>query len=133
MSTYEEKLSMLSQMISFAQEDSVIKLSEYYFLLRVASSLGVEKDTFDNLLQDRPKNKILQTQAERIVQFHRLVLLMNIDGEQNPSEIGKLHDMGLWMGLPPSAIGQVLEVMHQYPDKVVPPEVLIKIFTAHYN
>ncbi|RNC89512.1 MAG: TerB family tellurite resistance protein [Allomuricauda sp.] len=133
MSTHEEKLSMLSQMISFAQEDNVLKLSEYYFLLSVASSLGVEKDAFDRLLQDRPENKIPQTQAERIVQFHRLVLLMNIDGEQHPSEIGKLHNMGLWMGLPPSAIGQVLEVMHQYPNKVVPPDVLLKIFTAHYN
>ncbi len=133
MNTYEEKLSMLSQMISFAQADNVIKLSEYYFLLSVASSLGVEKSEFDSLLQDRPESKVLQTQAERIVQFHRLVLLMNIDGEQNPSEVGKLHNMGLWMGLPPSAISQVLEVMHQYPNKVVPPEVLLKIFTAHYN
>lgn len=133
MSTYDEKLSMLSQMISFAQEDNVIKLSEYYFLLSIASSLGVEKNTFDTLLKDRPENKVLQTQAERIVQFHRLVLLMNVDGEQHPAEIGKLHNMGLWMGLPPSAISQVIEVMHQYPNKVIPPDVLLKIFTAHYN
>ena len=133
MNTYDEKLSMLSQMISFAQADNVLKIAEYHFLLSIASSLGVEKDAFDNLLQDRVDNKILQNQSERIVQFHRLVLLMNIDKEQHPSEIRKLYDMGLWLGLPPSAIGQVLEVMHQYPDKVVPPEVLLKIFTAHYN
>jgi len=101
MNTYDEKLSMLSQMISFAQEDNVLKISEYYFLLDVASNLGVEKDAFDNLLHNRAEYKILQSQADRIVQFHRLVLLMNIDKEQHPSEIRKLHDMGLWMGFTP--------------------------------
>ena len=48
-------------------------------------------------------------------------------------EIKRLHDIGLGMGLPPGAIQQVLSVMHQYPDKIVPPEVLINIFKAYYN
>ena len=70
---------------------------------------------------------------ELIVQFHRLLLLMNVDNEQHKKEIEKLHNIGLWMGLPPSAITQVLEVMHQYPNKVVPTDVLLRIFRAHYN
>jgi hypothetical protein len=37
------------------------------------------------------------------------------------------------MGLPPSAIQQVLSIMHKYPNRVVPPEVIISIFKAHYN
>lgn len=133
MSTYEEKLSILSEMIAFAKADNVLRVAEYAFLVDVASSLGIEKDVFDGLLQEKAEKKILKTQAERIVQFHRLVLLMNVDKEQHQSEIRKLHNVGLSMGLPPSAISQVLEVMHQYPNKVVPPDVLIKIFTAHYN
>ena len=58
---------------------------------------------------------------------------MNIDNEQHKKEIEKLHNIGLWMGLPPSAISQVLEVMHQYPNKAVPPDVLFAIFRAHQN
>ncbi len=133
MSTYEEKLSILSEMIAFAKADNVLRVAEYSFLVDVASSLGIEKAIFDGLLQEKAEKKILKTQAERIVQFHRLVLLMNVDREQHQSEIRKLHNVGLSMGLPPSAISQVLEVMHQYPNKVIPPDVLIKIFTAHYN
>lgn len=133
MSTYEEKLSILSELIAFARVDNKIKSSEYAFLLQVASSLGVDKAVFENLLQQRAKKKILRTQAARIVQFHRLVLLMNVDREQHEDEIRKLHEIGLAMGLRPTAVSQVLEVMHQYPDKIVPPDVLLRIFTAQNN
>jgi hypothetical protein len=58
---------------------------------------------------------------------------MNVDQEQHETELRRLHTIGLRMGLPPSAIDQVLIVMHKYPDKIIPPEVLINIFKAHYN
>ena len=58
---------------------------------------------------------------------------MNIDNEQHLKEVAALHNIGLWMGLPPSAISQVLEVMHQYPNKVVPPEILLNIFRSQHN
>lgn len=133
MSTYEEKLSILSEMIAFAKADDVLRVSEYSFLVGVASNLGIEKGVFDGLLKEKAKKKVLKTQAERIVQFHRLVLLMNVDSEQHQAEVRKLHNIGLSMGLPPSAISQVLEVMHQYPDKIVPPKVLLNIFRAYNN
>ncbi|HMB63506.1 MAG TPA: hypothetical protein VKN36_10560 [Eudoraea sp.] len=133
MSSHEEKLSILSEMIAFARTDHAMKDSEYDFLLSVADQLGIDKETFDSLLDSEVPKIMPKTQAERILQFHRLVLLMNVDQEQHQLEIGKLHNIGLGMGLPPSAIEQVLTVMHQYPDKIVPPDVLINIFKAHYN
>ena len=133
MGTYEEKLSILSEMIAFARVDHSLKQSEYDFLLQVAKSLGVDEDTFKGLLRERPPKVRLKTQADRIVQFHRLMLLMNIDDEQHKKEIDRLYNIGLRMGPPPAAISQVLEVMHRYPDKIVPPNVLINIFRAHYN
>lgn len=133
MSTYKEKLSILSEMIAFARVDNKIKPSEYAFLEQVATGLGIDKKIFEGLLEHKAEKKILKSQAERIVQFHRLVLLMNVDQEQHPDEIQKLHEIGLKMGLPPTAVLQVLEVMHHYPNKIIPPDVLLRIFTAHYN
>ncbi len=133
MGTFEEKLSILSEMIAFARVDHTLKDSEYEFLLGVATNLGVDKKTFESLLKQKSPKVTLKSQGERIVQFHRLLLLMNIDQEQHKKEINTLYNIGLAMGLPPSAIGQVLEVMHKYPDKVVPARVLINIFKAHYN
>lgn len=133
MSTYKEKLSILSEMIAFAKVDNIVKDVEYNFLLGVAAQLGVDRNAFDALFEREVEHIIPKSQAERIVQFHRLVLLMNVDEIQEEIEVSRLHNIGLGLGLPPSAIAQVLSIMHQYPNKVVPPNVLIDIFKAHYN
>lgn len=133
MSSLKEKLSILSEMIAFAKVDKKVKEPEYNFLLGVASQLGVDRNTFDSLFEKRTEHVMPKSQVERILQFHRLVLLMNVDQEQHQVEVGRLHNIGLGMGLPPSAIEQVLSIMHQYPNKVVPPKILIDIFKAHYN
>lgn len=133
MSTFEEKLSILSEMIAFARVDNSVKAEEYNFLLNVANQLGVDKQTFDSLFDKTAMPVFLKTEAERILQFHRLVLLMNVDSSDSSLEVALLHNIGLGMGLPPSAIEQVLTIMHKFPDKIIPPEILINIFKIHYN
>jgi len=133
MSTRKEKLSVLSEMIAFARVDNTIKDEEYIFLRSVAQQLDIDEETFDSLFSEKAEHVIPKSQADRILQFHRLVLLMNVDNKQDLLEISKIHNIGLGMGLPPSAIEQVLSIMHKYPNKIVPPKVLIDIFKAYYN
>lgn len=129
----KEKLSILSEMIAFARVDNTIKQSEYDFLFNVAQQLEISKKVFDGLFKKEAEHIVPKTQADRLVQFHRLMLLMNVDDVVDLVELKRLHNIGLLMGLPPSAIEQVLSIMHKYPNKMVPPEVLINIFKAHYN
>lgn len=133
MSSYKEKLSILSEMIEFAKVDDVVKDPEYDFLLGVSTQLGVKRADFEALFENGSEHIILKTEGDRILQFHRLVLLMNVDQAQDDGEVRRIHNIGLGMGLPPSAIDQVLSIMHQYRNNVVPPDVLIAIFKAHYN
>ena len=133
MNTLKEKLSVLSEMIAFAKVDGIVREPEYLFLSNVAEQLGVDKSTFETLFDKKPEYIIPKTEADRILQFHRLVLLMNVDQVQEDIEVARIHNIGLGMGLPPSAINQVFSVMHEYPNNVVPPDVLINIFKAHYN
>ncbi|SHJ90514.1 hypothetical protein [Maribacter aquivivus] len=133
MPTTKEKLSILSEMISFAKVNNEVKESEYDFLFSVAQQLEVSKKTFDSLFTSNVEHVIPKSQSERLLQFHRLILLMNVDDDQDVNEVKRIYDIGLNMGLPPGAIQQVLSIMHKYPNKIVPPEVLISIFKAHYN
>lgn len=133
MSSYEEKLSILSEMIAFAKVDNIIKDVEYNFLLGVAVQLGIDRNMFDSLFEKEVEHITPKSQAERILQFHRLVLLMNVDKIQQEAEVNRLHNIGLGMGLSPYAIERVLSIMHKYPNKVIPPNVLIDIFKAQYN
>ena len=120
-------------MIAFAQSDENIKSIEYKFLLGVAKQLDISKEDFDYLIQHPVSYVHLKSHSERIVQFHRLVLLMNLDNEISDNELTKLPTFGLRMGLSHESINQVLFIMESFPNKVVPPDFLIEIFKVQYN
>lgn len=132
-----EKLSLLSEMIAFAKYDKDIKNIEYNFLLGVAKQLDISREDFDYLIEHPVTYTHLKSHSERIVQFHRLVLLMNIEqeyGEENNSAgVIKLYNFGLRMGLSHESITKVLYLMESFPNKIVPPDVLIDIFKTQYN
>ncbi|CDF78455.1 hypothetical protein BN863_7430 [Formosa agariphila KMM 3901] len=77
--------------------------------------------------------KNVESYSERIIQFHRLVLLMNLENERTKKELVKLYNFGLTMGLSHESINRVLYLMDGFPNKCVPPEVLIDIFKVQYN
>ncbi|MDO5969956.1 TerB family tellurite resistance protein [Flavivirga aquimarina] len=130
-----EKLSLLSEMIAFAKYDKDIKNIEYNFLLGVAKQLEITREDFDYLIEHPVTYTHLKSHSERIVQFHRLVLLMNIDQENENNTKGaiKLYNFGLRMGLSHESITKVLYLMESFPNKIVPPDVLIDIFKTQYN
>ncbi|WP_435138093.1 TerB family tellurite resistance protein [Formosa sp. A9] len=128
-----EKLSLLSEMIAFAKTDASIKSIEYNFLLGVSQQLDISREDFEYLLKHPIAYKHVASYSERIVQFHRLVLLMNLDNERSEKEIIKLFNFGLKMGLSHESINKVLYLMDGFPNKIVPPDVLIDIFKVQYN
>jgi len=128
-----EKLSLLSEMIAFAHTEDNLRSLEYQFLFSISKQLEVSKEDFDYLF-DHPINYMhLKSHSERIVQFHRLVLLMNLDYTITNKELAKLHNFGLRMGLGHEAINRVLDLMESFPNKIVPPDFLIDIFKVQYN
>ncbi|RZT00325.1 TerB family tellurite resistance protein [Aquimarina brevivitae] len=129
----KEKLSLLSEMIQFAQADNNFKKLEYDFIVAVAEQLGINKMEVDELRVTKIEKTPLKSEPQRILQFHRLVLLMNVDQEANAQELLTIKNLGLQMGLRPEAIETVLTEMHNYPNKVIPPQELITIFSRFYN
>ena len=128
-----EKLSLLSEMIAFARIDNSLKEIEYNFLLGIAKQLDVTRNDFDYLLENPVTYIHLKSHSERIVQFHRLVLLMNLGNEKTQKELVRLHNFGLRMGLSHEAINRVLDLMDSFPNKIIPPDFLIDIFKVQYN
>jgi uncharacterized tellurite resistance protein B-like protein len=128
-----EKLSLLSEMIAFARIDKTLKEIEYNFLLGVAKQLEITRDDFDYLLDNLVTHINLKSHSERIVQFHRLVLLMNLDQDISKKELVRLYNFGLRMGLSHESISKVLDLMESFPNKIIPPDFLIDIFKIQYN
>jgi len=128
-----EKLSLLSEMIAFARIDNNLREIEHKFLLGVAKQLEITKEDYDYLLDNPVTHINLKSHSERIVQFHRLILLMNLDKEIADKDLIRLHNFGLRMGLGHEAINRVLDLMESFPNKIVPPDFLIDIFKTQYN
>ena len=133
MGSYEEKLSLLSEMISFAMIDGQVHEREFQFLSIVASQLKVEKDIFLSLFEKKAEKVIPKSEHQRILQFYRLALLMHADGVLHDNEQVAIREMGVNMGLSPFAMKSVLTEMERSPTGLIDPEMLLALFRAQHN
>ncbi len=129
----ENKLSLLSDLIAIIKADGKITEVEMDFLIRIAKRMGIEETTVNTLFSNPVSSKASFTEIEKITQFHKMVLLMNVDGETHAKEIEAIKNYGLSMGIRPTAIDLVLTKMEEYPNKIIPSETLINIFKKYYN
>ena len=133
MNTYEEKLSLLSEMIAFAKIDGQIHERELAFLSIVASQLKIDKPVFESLFENPADKVVLKTEHQRILQFYRLALLMHADGVLHDNEQVAIREMGINMGLSPFAMKSVLNEMQRSPTGLIDPEMLLALFRAQQN
>lgn len=120
-------------MISLAKADNHLAEAEFQFLMSMAAQFGLTVDDLQDIIEnpvafDPPANEF-----DRIVQFQRLILLMNIDLHNAPEERQFLIQSAIRLGLRPEATNLVMEKMNEYPNKVIPPDVLISIYQTHHN
>jgi uncharacterized tellurite resistance protein B-like protein len=133
MNTYEEKLSLLSEMIAFAKIDGQVHEREFQFLSIVASQLRIGKSDFETLFEHQPDKVVIKSEQQRILQFYRLALLMHVDGVLHSNEQVAIREMGVNMGLSPYAMKSVLVEMQRSPTGLIDPDVLLALFRAQHN
>ena len=130
---YEEKKSLLLEMIAFSTVDGHLHKKEYEFLFLIANQLNIEKGGFNDLFhQELPKLPI-KNEFQRIQQFYRLALLMNRDGILHVKEAEAIKQTAIRMGLNPEATKRVLEKMENAPNVIIPADLLLKIFREERN
>jgi uncharacterized tellurite resistance protein B-like protein len=133
MNTFEEKRSLLLEMIAFSTVDGQLHKREYEFLSIVAKELNIEKDIFKDLFhQELPKLPI-KSEFQRIQQFYRLALLIYCDGVLHEKEAQAIQQIAIDMGLNPTATKRILKMMKEAPNAIIDAEVLLKTFQEQYN
>lgn len=128
-----ERLSLLSELIKMAKADDEVREIEFDFLLILAQQMGVSKEDFKQLFEQYIAFHPPKLEGERILQFQRLLLIMNVDADMSQEELDYIRELGMKMGLHPNATNEVLTIMNNYENKVVPPEKLISIFKTFHN
>lgn len=129
----EDKLSLLTQLIKLARIDDEVREDEYRFIMAIAEMLKVSEAEVDPLFDEYIQTPPPGSEFERILQFHRLVLMANVDLEVNSKELEFLRDCGLHLGLRPEAVEKVLREMKLHPHGAIPHQRMIAIFQAYHN
>jgi hypothetical protein len=129
----KEKLSLLTELIKLARTDKQLRDEEFNFLHAIARQLEISdadfKGLFDQYIEfTPPKNEL-----DRIVQFQRLILVMNVDKNVSDEELLHIRNTGIRMGLQPNATNTLLRLMGEYENGVIPPDKLISVFRAQHN
>jgi len=133
MNTYDEKISLLLEMIAFSTVDGHLHKREYEFLAIVANELKISLPVFKDLFHQESPQLVMKTEFERIQQFYRLALLMHSDGILHEKEETAIRQIAVNMGLNPSAIKRILEMMKKSPFAMIEAEVLLNIFQEQNN
>jgi uncharacterized tellurite resistance protein B-like protein len=133
METYQEKISLLQEMIGFALIDGQLHDREYDFIEMIAQELEVDKKTMLKLYDKKAEKLVIKDEISRICQFYRLALLMHVDGFLHENEQMKINEIGINMGLNPYAMKRVLHLMKTSPTRMIDGDVLIAAFHEQLN
>ena len=133
MHTYEEKISLLLEMIAFATIDGDLHQKEYAFLAIVANELKISKTVFNDLFHQELPHIVIKSEFERFQQFYRLALLMHCDGVLHPKEEASIQQIAINMGLNPLVTKRVLVMMKNSRSPIIEADVLLEIFKEQHN
>jgi hypothetical protein len=133
MNEFEERRSLLLEMIAFSTVDGKLHKREYEFLSIVAQALGIEKDVFKDLFHQEVPQLPIKTEFLRIQQFYRLALLMYCDGVIHEKELASIQQIAIDMGLNPNATKRILKLMSESPNAIIDGAVLLNVFQEQHN
>jgi hypothetical protein len=133
MNSYEEKRSLLLEMIAFSTVDGQLHKREYDFLAIVANELNFDADVFNDLFHQELPQTPIKSEFGRIQQFYRLALLMHSDGILHSKEDSAIKQIAINMGLNPAATKRILKMMTNRSTPMIDPEVLLSVFHEQCN
>ena len=133
MNSFEEKRSLLLEMISFSIVDGVLHQRELDFIWIVAQNLGFTRAEYSDLFHQELPHLPIKSEFQRIQQFYRLALIMHCDGVLHEKESVAIRQIAIDMGLNPGATKRVLQMMQESPNAMIDAKVLLGMFQEQHN
>lgn len=133
MNSFEEKRSLLLEMISFSIVDGKLHQRELDFIRIVAKELGFTRAEYSDLFHQELPHLPIKSEFQRIQQFYRLALIMHCDGVLHEKESVAIRQIAIDMGLNPGATKRVLQMMQQSPNAMIDAKALLGMFQEQHN
>ena len=133
MNSFEEKRSLLLEMISFSIVDGKLHQRELDFIWIVAKELGFTRAEYSDLFHQELPHLSIKSEFQRIQQFYRLALIMYCDGVLHEKESVAIRQIAIDMGLNPGATKRVLQMMQESPNAMIDAKALLGMFQEQHN
>ena len=133
MNSFEEKRSLLLEMISFSIVDGKLHQRELDFIWIVAKELSFTRAEYSDLFHQELPHLSIKSEFQRIQQFYRLALIMHCDGVLHEKESVAIRQITIDMGLNPGATKRVLQMMQQSPNAMIDAKALLGMFQEQHN
>ncbi|VXC01986.1 DnaJ-like protein DjlA [Flavobacterium sp. 9R] len=133
MNSFEEKRSLLLEMISFSIVDGKLHQRELDFIWIVAKELGFTRAEYSDLFHQELPHLPIKSEFQRIQQFYRLALIMHCDGILHEKESVAIRQIAIDMGLNPGATKRVLQMMQESPNAMIDAKALLGMFQEQHN
>jgi len=127
--------SRLLDLYKIALADGVIKQNEYHFILDIAEKIGLSKDEALDIINGEIDFKLINPQSfnERMQHLFQMLFIMKIDGEVNQKEIDQILNIALYLGLNLIMTEELIKVINNYKQNLVPQEEMISVVKRHLN
>ena len=133
MNSFEEKRSLLLEMISFSIVDGKLHQRELDFIWIVAKELSFTRAEYSDLFHQELPHLPIKSEFQRIHQFYRLALIMHCDGVLHEKESVAIRQITIDMGLNPGATKRVLQMMQESPNAMIDAKALLGMFQEQHN
>mgnify|MGYP000679781633 FL=1 len=133
MNSFEEKRSLLLEMISFSIVDGKLHQRELDFIWIVAKELSFTRAEYSDLFHQELPHLPIKSEFQRIQQFYRLALIMHCDGVLHEKESVAIRQIAIDMGLNPGATKRVLQMMQESPNAMIDAKALLGMFQEQHN
>ena len=133
MNSFEEKRSLLLEMISFSIVDGKLHQRELDFIWIVAKELSFTRAEYSDLFHQELPHLPIKSEFQRIQQFYRLAQIMHCDGVLHEKESVAIRQITIDMGLNPGATKRVLQMMQESPNAMIDAKALLGMFQEQHN
>lgn len=133
--TIQEKKAILSELILMAHADLKVKKEELAFIQAIGTRLSLNTTELTYMVNhpEELKVEVPQQFSKRVIHFHRLMLMMHIDGHVDQAELQLLYETALRYGIRKSTVDTLLSTMEKYPHGEIPPSELLEIHQRSNN
>lgn len=133
MENHQQKISHLKALYHLACADKVLSKSETIYIRTVADRLGVSLEELGKPDCSEPDLILPGKEYKIYALFHRLAIILMIDGSVHDDEKSYCFNLGIKMGLHPNAIAEIIEHVTDHGPVETSPKVVMDIFRKYMS